>query len=193
MFRRKKDPIASVFADLPVLRTERLTLRAMRASDDTDMYEYASDPRVTEYLLWDVHPDQFYTARYLDYVVRHYRTGEFTDWAVTVTETGKMIGTCGFTRIDMEHSVGEVGYVLNPAFWGKGIAAEAVRAVIEFGFERLALHRIEAKFMRGNERSLRVMEKCGMKFEGYRRESMRIKGRYSDIGYAAVLLKEFKK
>ena len=193
MFRRKKDPIASVFADLPVLRTERLTLRAMRASDDTDMYEYASDPRVTEYLLWGVHPDRFYTARYLDYVVKRYRTGEFTDWAVTVTETGKMIGTCGFTRIDMEHSVGEVGYVLNPAFWGKGLAAEAVRAVIEFGFERLELHRIEAKFMRGNERSLRVMEKCGMKFEGYRRESMRIKGRYSDIGYAAVLLNEFKK
>ena len=193
MFRRKRDPIVSIFAELPVLHTERLTLRAMRSSDDSDVYEYSSDPRVTEYLLWDVHPDRFYTARYLDYVIRRYRTAEFMDWAVTVTETGKMIGTCGFTRIDTEHCTGEVGYVLNPAFWGMGFAAEAVSAVLRFGFERLDLHRIEAKFMRGNERSLRVMEKCGMKFEGYRREAMRIKGRFSDIGYAAVLRSEFKK
>ncbi|MBQ9121291.1 MAG: GNAT family N-acetyltransferase [Clostridia bacterium] len=193
MFRRKRDPITEIFTNIPVLYTERLTLRAMRRSDRQDMYEYAKDPAVTRYLLWDIHPDEDYTGRYLDYIVGRYRTGEFTDWAITVTETGKMIGTCGFTRIDAEHRKGEVGYVLNPAFWGKGIAAEAVQAVLHFAFQRLKLNRIEAKFIRGNERSLRVMEKCGMQFEGYQRESMLIKGKYCDIGYASILRDEFEK
>lgn len=193
MFRRKKDPITEIFSAIPVLKTERLTLRAMRRSDRQDMYEYASNSLVTRYLLWDIHPSEGYTGRYLDYIVSRYRTGEFTDWAVTLTDSGKMIGTCGFTRIDPENRKGEVGYVLNPAYWGQGIAAEAVRAVLAFGFDRLGLNRIEAKFIRGNERSLRVMEKCGMHFEGYQRESMHIKGNYCDIGYAAILRGEWKK
>ncbi|MBO5111239.1 MAG: GNAT family N-acetyltransferase [Clostridia bacterium] len=191
MFRRKRDPIAEIFSSIPTLQTERLTLRAMRRSDRQDMYEYASDPSVTRYLLWDIHPNEEYTGRYLDYVVSRYRIGDFTDWAVTVTETGKMIGTCGFTRIDADHRKGEVGYVLNPAYWGQGIAAEAVRAVLHFAFFRLKLNRMEAKFIRGNERSLRVMEKCGMQFEGYQREAMLIKGQYCDIGYASILRSEF--
>ena len=191
MFRFRKDPIAEIFAKIPVLQTERLTLRAIRRSDCRDMYEYAKEPCVTRYLLWDVHPDMDYTVRYVDYVISRYRTGEFTDWAITLTETGKMIGTCGFTRIDADHKKAEVGYVLNPVYWGKGIAAEAVSAVLGFAFSRLALHRVEAKFIRGNDRSLRVMEKCGMRFEGYQRGAMQIKGAFCDIGYAAILREEY--
>lgn len=191
MFGKKKDPIREIFAHIPELRTERLVLRAMRRGDWRDMYEYAKEPCVTKYLLWDVHASEEYTCRYLDYVVSRYRTAEFTDWAVTLKDTGKMIGTCGFTRIDTDHEKAEIGYVLNPAHWGQGIAAEAVRAVIAFGFERLALHRIEAKFIKGNDRSLRVMEKCGMSFEGYRRDAMRIKGEFKTIGCCALLRQEY--
>jgi len=84
-----------------------------------------------------------------------------------------------------------VGYVLNPAYWGMGIAPEAVRRVIDFGFRELNVHRIEAKYMVENARSRRVMEKVGMTFEGVKRASMYIKGEYRDIGYCAILADEF--
>ncbi|MBE6613159.1 MAG: GNAT family N-acetyltransferase, partial [Ruminococcaceae bacterium] len=103
----------------------------------------------------------------------------------------KMIGTCGFTTLDFANNAAEVGYVLNPAYWGMGIAPEAVRRVIDFGFRELNVHRIEAKYMVENARSRRVMEKVGMTFEGVKRASMYIKGEYRDIGYCAILADEF--
>ena len=63
--------------------------------------------------------------------------------------------------------------------------------VVKYGFEELGLHRIEAKFMEGNDASLHVMEKLGMQFEGYRRESMLVKRRYRTIGVCAILRNEW--
>ena len=102
-----------------------------------------------------------------------------------------MIGTCGFTSLDFKHNSAEVGYVLNSAVWGKGYAVEALTRVLRFAFIDLNVHRVEAKYIVGNERSLRVMKKCGMKFEGIRRESMFIKGNYRDIGCCSILADEF--
>jgi ribosomal-protein-alanine N-acetyltransferase len=62
--------------------------------------------------------------------------------------------------------------------------------VLEFGFDELGLHRIEAHFMEGNNASRRLMERVGMTFEGYARESMRIKGRFCTIGTCAILRQE---
>jgi ribosomal-protein-alanine N-acetyltransferase len=101
-----------------------------------------------------------------------------------------MIGTCGFTSIDAANNSGEVGYVLNPDFHGRGYATEAVKRVIAFGFKNLELHRIEAKFMQGNDASLRVMEKVGMTFEGYHRDAMLVKGKYRTIGISAIISDE---
>ena len=102
-----------------------------------------------------------------------------------------MIGTCGFTSFSYAHNVGEIGYVLNPDYWGRGIAVEAVRAVMRFGFFTLNLHRIEAKYIVGNARSRRVMEKAGMVFEGIQRESMYIGDSYKDIGICAILFSDY--
>ena len=107
-------------------------------------------------------------------------------------QDGRMIGTCGFTSFNCPADSAEIGYVLNPAFQGKGLATEAVRRVLRFGFEELSLHRIEAHFILGNEASRRLMERVGMTFEGYARESMKIKGRYRTIGTCAILRGEFE-
>ena len=104
-----------------------------------------------------------------------------------------MIGTCGFTRFDFRHNFGEIGYVVNPDYHGRGIATEAVRAVIGFGFENLALNRIECRFMMGNDASRKVMEKNGMSFEGTIRQGMLVKGVYRDIGICSILQSEYKK
>ena len=183
--------IYNIFSRIPILETERLILRRMKVEDAGDMYEYACQPEVTKYLTWSPHTSRDYTRDYLTYVQKQYEEGEYYDWALIYKEEMKMIGTCGFTSFDDENNAGEIGYVLNPDYWGKGLAAEAVREVMKFGFQRLNLHRIEAKHIEGNNQSRRVMEKCGMSYEGTHRSSMYIKGEYRTICICAILREEF--
>ncbi len=178
---------------MPTLSTSRLILRPMRVGDAYDMYEYACREDVTEYLLWSPHSSVAYTRDYLAYIESRYATCEFYDWAITLADTGKMIGTIGFTKIDCPHNKGEIGYVLSPDYHGVGIATEAAQRIVRFGFEKLDLHRIEARFMQGNEASLAVMKKLGMTFEGYAKDSMLVKGRYRTIGVCAILEDEFER
>lgn len=188
----KKEKLYRVFSHLPELETPRLLLRGMRVSDAEDMFEYARRPEVTRFLTWNPHPDREYTREYLQYLGGRYAAGAFYDWAVIEKESGKMIGTCGFTSFNCSSDVGEVGYVLNPNYWGKGLATEALARVVRFGFEVLDLHRIEARFMRGNHRSRRVMERVGMVYEGMLREGMAVKGVYRDIGICSILRAEWQ-
>ncbi|MBE6599357.1 MAG: GNAT family N-acetyltransferase [Ruminococcaceae bacterium] len=188
-----RDAISRIFRDPPKLYTRRTCLRRMMKSDSYDMFEYARREEVTRYLLWDPHESETYTYKYLTYLQSRYRAGDFYDWAVVMRDTYKMIGTCGFTRFSVESNSAEVGYVLNPDFWGMGIAPEVVSRVIDFGFCELGLHRIEAKYMVGNDRSRRVMEKVGMTFEGVNRESMHVKGKYVSVGVCAILRSEYNK
>ena len=187
---------------LPILRTRRLTLRAMRPSDSADMYEYSHLPEVTRYLLWEEHKSRSVTQSFLKSVRRLYRSGGYYDWAIVYEGSdddseklkawrGRMIGTCGFASIRSDDHCGEIGYVLNPELWGLGIAAEAAEAVMRFGFDALDLFRIEARYIAGNERSRRVMEKLGMSYEGTHRAYMMIKGQLRDIGICAALRPEF--
>ena len=187
----KREALCQIFSHMPAIKTERLILRPMHVTDSVDMFEYASREKVTEFLLWSPHKTLSFTRDYLNYIESRYTLGDFYDWAVTLADSGKMIGTCGFTRIDIKHRTGEIGYVLNPDFHGLGYATEAARAVIKFGFETLGLHRMEASFMKGNEASLRVMEKLGMTFEGYLRDCMFVKGEYKTVGKCSILREEY--
>ncbi len=183
----KKEAVYKIFSNIPTLKTERLSLRAMHPIDAEDMYDYARRPEVSEFLLWEPHPSVAYTKQYLGYIQSRYALGDFYDWAVIDRESRRMIGTCGFTRIDTVNDTAEIGYVLNPDFWGKGYAVEAAHRVIEFAFSELGVHRIEARFMKGNQASLRVMEKLGMTFEGYHKDAIFVKGKYRTVGYSAMV------
>ena len=189
----KKENLLHIFSHMPTLETERLVLRPLRVSDTADMFAYAHDPEVTRFLLWRPHPDPAYTRSYLEYVAGRYRTGTCYEWAVVCRADGRMIGTCGFAAVDCAHNAGEIGYVINPAYRGSGYAPEAVGRVMRFGFDVMGLHRVQARYIVGNEASRRVMEKAGMTFEGVLRQSMLIKGAYCDIGVCAVLVSEFRR
>ncbi len=168
---------------------ERVTLRKMTQKDLSDVYEYASDAKVPKYLLWEPHPSREFTKKYLAYVDKKYKKGEFYDYAIEFK--GKMIGTCGFTSFSTENQCGEIGFVLNSNYWGMGLAKEAAMLVIKYGFEILGLNRIEARYMTENAQSRRVMEKCNMRFEGTLRASMIVKGKYRDIGVCSILKEEY--
>lgn len=183
----QKEALYRIFSHMPTLETKRLVLRPLRVSDSVDMYEYAKNPTVSRYLTWNPHPDIGHTRRYLEYLGGRYRLGVYYEWAVVHRETGRMIGSCGFTSIDTVNDSADIGYVLNPAFHGMGLASEAARAVRDFGFDVLHLNRIEGRFMVENTASRRVMEKIGMRFEGVRRGCMLVKGQFRDIGMCAML------
>ncbi len=188
----KREYIYEVFSKNLIFETERLIIRPMRMFDAFDMYAYAKQPETSEFLTWSPHPDIEYTKNYLAFVIGKYKAGEFYDFAVTLkSEEGKMIGTCGFSKIDFTNNIGEIGYVISPEYQGKGYASEATREIIEFGFNQLSFNRIEAKYIVGNGASRAVMEKCGLKYEGTARSAMLIKGSYRDIATCALLKSEY--
>ena len=189
----KREAIHSVFSNMPTLETSRFVLRKMSLDDTDDMFEYSKNAEVTKYLSWSPHPEKQYTFEYLTYIQDRYKTGDFYDWAIVCKDTQKMIGTCGFTCFDFPNNSAEIGYVINPDYHGQGIATEVSARVIRYGFEMLALERIECKFMMENRASLRVMEKNGMTFEGIRRSGMLVKGEYRNIGVCSILKEEFFK
>jgi ribosomal-protein-alanine N-acetyltransferase len=189
----KREKIFKTFSNMPTLYTERLSLRAMHPIDAEDMFDYARRPEVTKYLLWREHEDIGFTRDYLNYIGQRYALGDFYDWAIIDRESRRMIGTCGFTRIDAVNNCAEIGYVLNPDFHGKGYGTEAVKRILEFGFCELSLNRIEARFMQENERSLKLMKRVGMSFEGYFRDLVFVKGRYRTVGICSILRTEYEK
>ena len=189
----KREKIFKTFSNMPTLYTERLSLRAMHPIDAEDMFDYARRPEVTKYLLWREHEDIGFTRDYLNYIGQRYALGDFYDWAIIDRESRRMIGTCGFTRIDAANNCAEIGYVLNPDFHCKGYGTEAVKRILEFGFCELSLNRIEARFMQENEPSLKLMKRVGMSFEGYFRDLVFVKGRYRTVGICSILRIEYEK
>ncbi len=180
------------FVAPPQLATPRLLLRAMTRADAADMHDYAKREQVTRYLSWQPHATLEDTRAFLGSVRKRYRKGTLYDWAIVERTSGKMIGTCGFTAFDLKNQSAELGYVLHPAYWGRGMMPEAVRAVLAFAFETLSLHRVEARFLPANTQSRRVMEKVGMHFEGIARESFWRDGVYFDLGCCAILRSDFE-
>lgn len=184
--------ISKIFSKIPTLETERLVFRAIKRCDLEDIYEYSSDPKTSQFLLWSPHKSFKSTQEFIELVLAKYKSGDYNDWALIYKGNQKMIGTCGFTRIDTVNSVAEIGYVINPRYWGMGIATEAASKAIEFAFEVLKVNRVEARFMFGNDASLAVMKKVGMKFEGYQRDAMFVKGKFKTIGISSILFREYQ-
>ena len=183
--------VAEYFSDDIKLETERLILRKVKPSDAADMYEYSCRDETCRYLLWEKHPFYSYTLELTKHLQREYAQGRYLDFAIELKENHKMIGTVGFTQVDEKNFGCEAGYVISPDHWGKGIAAEALNALLNFAFCELKMKRVEAKYMVENTASRRVMEKCGMSFEGIQRSKLFVKDKFRDIGVCAVISDDY--
>ncbi len=185
--------LARFFSKNPRYETERLLLRKLSPEDTEDMYEYASLYETSKYLLWEPHPSPAYTADLIRFLQNEYRTERYSDFAIILKGSGKMIGTVGFTSYDEKNSVMEVGYVISPDYWHRGIATEALKAILSISFNEFNVQRAEAKYMPENVYSRSVMEKCGMTYEGTARGRMLVKGVRRDIAYYSILKDEYFK
>lgn len=141
------------------LETRRLLLRPVEERDADDLFEYARDPRVGPAAGWPVHKDRDETLEII-------RTVFASPWsfALVLKENGKMIGTAGFTdrhRTELPGPDDEIGYCLNPAYWGRGLIPEAVEELLRWGFEDLGLNAQWCAHYDFNDKSRRVVEKCG--------------------------------
>lgn len=148
------------------IETPRLILRPWRETDLDDLYEYASVPGVGEMAGWNHHKSKDESGMILSSFIKHKKT-----FALELKENGKVIGSLGIEemRPDPESSekLGrEIGYVLSKDYWGMGLMPEAVKAVINYCFAVLGYDYMTCGHFLRNDRSRRVVEKCGFRFFG---------------------------
>jgi RimJ/RimL family protein N-acetyltransferase len=152
----------------PSIETDRLLLRPWRPAEDLEpLAALNADPAVMRWVAPNRPLRREESAEFLDRMVRHWDEHGFGLWAAVAREPpgGECIGFAGLAIPSFLPAVlpaVEVGWRLAPAWWGRGLATEAARASLEFGFERLGLRSIVAIIDPGNARSLRVAEKLGM-------------------------------
>ena len=176
---------------MPELTTPRLRLRKLTMRDAEDIYRYGRDPEVARHVLWDAYRSIGEARAYLRYMLRKYRAHEPASWGIELRETGAVVGTIGFMWIQEDNAAAEVGYSLARDQWNKGLMTEALQAVIDYGFGRLNLNRIEAQHETTNPASGAVMRKCGMLHEGTLRGRLYNKGRYVDVQLYAILRQDY--
>ena len=148
------------------IETPRLILRPWLESDVADMYEYASVPGVGEMAGWNHHKDMAESREILQMFIREKKT-----FAIVLKENGKVIGSLGLENMKPdpypEERLGrEIGYVLSKAYWGRGLMTEAVTAVIGYCFDVLGYDYLICCHFIQNDRSRRVIEKCGFAYFG---------------------------
>lgn len=160
------------------LETARLILRPFTAADAGDLYEYAADPRVGPAAGWPAHKSLEESREII-------RTVFSEPWVYALEDrgTGKVLGSAGFVNrhpdgIDPACPDDEIGYALNPAFWGRGLMPEAVEELLRFGFEERGLSRIWCGHYEGNEKSKRVICKCGFSYRFTERSWVAAMGEY---------------
>jgi [ribosomal protein S5]-alanine N-acetyltransferase len=104
----------------------------------------------------------------------------------------RLIGNCGIRMKSVGAFEADIGYELNPDYWSRGLATEAARGIIRFGFEQLKLHRISSWCVADNVGSAHMLEKIGMRQEGRLRENEYYKGRWWDTLLYAILEHEWR-
>jgi RimJ/RimL family protein N-acetyltransferase len=176
----------------PDLLTTRFRLRPFTGKDAPDVSRLAGDPAISAFTIDIPHPYDQKTAR--DWirglpVSRAERTGIV--YAITLREDGNLIGAIGLMGIDNRYQRARIGYWIGVPYWNRGYATEALRSMLDYGFREIGLNRIYAYYMTRNKASGRVLEKCGLHYEGILRQHIRKGDRYEDIAVYGILLEDY--
>ena len=170
----------------PILDLGTYILRPLRSEDTPAWYEYLCDAEVTQFTSYNIASIDA-VAKFIENYLADYKHQRSSRWAIAEKNSDRLVGTCGFYGWNADHDIAELGYDLSKHCWGTGLMTQAVRRVTQWGFEELALNRIQATVMVGNTRSARVLEKCGFQREGTLREYKICRGQPSDFWIFAQL------
>lgn len=174
-----------------VLKTQRLVLRPFCKGDAEEMFaNWASDAKVTKYLTWTPHQSVEDTRALLALWEEEARQPNVYHWAITLG--GDVIGDIA-AQVNEKSECAVVGYCLSRKYWRKGIMPEALAEVVRYFFEEVGFHRIEATHSAENPASGRVMEKCGLLYEGTFRKEHRLlsTGEWTDVVHRAILREDY--
>ncbi|MDO5755607.1 MAG: GNAT family N-acetyltransferase [Tissierellia bacterium] len=155
-----------------VLETSRLLLRPFEISDAPILYKnWGGDGQVTKYLRWPTHKNEEDSREIVELWMDRYRDPSFYQWAIVLKDLGENIGAISVVDHDDRVEMVHIGYCIGSRWWGQGITTEALGRVIQFFFEEVGIRRIESQHDPENIGSGKVMEKCGMIYEGTHRQS----------------------
>lgn len=180
------DSVDHLFRSFPVLRTERLDLIEIEQHHLRDVFCLFSNPEVTRFYNIITLEQEGQAQMYLDHFRHRFKERAAIRWGMALKGDQRIIGTLGFNSFIKRHRA-NIGYDLLPQYWHKGLAAEALKAVLDFGFEKLHINRVEAEVMQGNSASERLLEKLGFLKEGVLRQWMLWNGRYYDMSMFSLL------
>ncbi|MDQ6481932.1 GNAT family protein [Dyadobacter sp. LHD-138] len=180
------------FDKFPVLETERLILRAISQDDVVAMFHQRSRKELMEYISIPL----LQSKKEAEDLVKNYQflfeQKISISWAITIKGNPEMIGTVGYPRISKENYRGEIGYSLDPAYWGKGYMNEAVADVLKYGFDNLKFHRIEAVINPKNKASVNLALKHGFVKEAYFKDYTFFEGAFWDTEVYSLLASDYR-
>ena len=173
------------------IETSRLLLRRAIREDAEPMFQnWASDPEVTKYLTWPAYQNVDTAHSILDLWIGEYEKPDFYQWMIVPKELGEPIGSISVVRQNESVAAAEIGYCIGRHWWHQGIMSEALKAVMDFLFDEVGYHRVEAMHDPNNPNSGKVMMKCGMKYEGTLRQADWNNQGICDASYYGILKSE---
>ena len=154
------------------LETKRLILRRFIMEDAEYMFKnWTNDDEVTKYLTWPSHGDINVTKKIREQWIQKYERNDSYQWAIVLKEINEPIGSIAAVKQDDDIKMVHIGYCIGKKWWNRGIVSEALGAIIKFFFEEVGVNRIESRHDPNNPGSGKVMEKCGMRYEGLLRQA----------------------
>ena len=176
---------------LPIV-TERLVLRRFTHDDIPDVPRFVSQPSLAGVTSKHIQATEEGVRKYIDLQNSYqpFEKDKVFELAVERKEDGKVIGLVGL--ICRDHRQGEIGWALGVEHRGQGYATEAARALMDYGFNSLGLHRIYADTSSDNLASWRVMERLGMRREALLRGSVYEEGKWLDKYIYGMLADEWR-
>ena len=169
------------FTKFPVLETKRLLLREHHLTDAEALYALRTNELVMKYIDRERPQDLLAVKTVITKFNDAFEDGNNLAWVIALKENPtQMIGTVGYWQTDYANHRAEIGYMLRPDLWRKGIISEALQKAIDFGFETMNLHTIKANINTGNNASRQILIKHGFQKEAHFRQDYYFKGRFLD-------------
>lgn len=174
-----------------LLETDRLILRKFKDTDSKDMFKnWGSDANVNKYLSWQTHKDIKDSEDIINLWISQYDNNVY-NWVMELKEINEVIGNISIVELENMNEACEIGYCISSRYWNKGITTEAFKAVIKYLFEEVGVNRICAKHDIDNAASGKVMQKCGMVYEGTLREIQFKNTKFCSLAVYSILKKEW--
>lgn len=178
------------FSPFPKIETGRLLLRQIIKTDAAELLLLRSSEKVMQYIDKERTKTIPEAEELIKRIENDINNNEGITWGISLKQKPeKLIGTIGFWRIIKNHYRAEIGYMIHPDYWGKGLMKEAVQAVIDFGFSAIQLHSIEAHINPANRASAALLEKTGFVREAYFKEDFFFRGKFLDTAIYSLLKK----